>query len=174
MATRPSILLNLAAVLSLAVLPWMSGGCASSDTGTSLEEEISTTPQLSEENKDMARGFLSAVEIHGQPLVTVQETLESVFIGAGLALLKRSSEEVTFERPATRRERGAYGSWFGEDARVRLRVEIFQQPERVIFLRCRSHIARDAGTNAEDQQTLGRRHVRNYEGLLDEVSARLN
>ncbi|MGE3310319.1 MAG: hypothetical protein AB7O66_10150 [Limisphaerales bacterium] len=175
MSASSSILRLLAAAFAIALLSGIAAGCKSAKpTTSSLEDEISTTPKLSEENQAMARGFLSAVEIHGQPLVTVQETLESVFIGAGLALLKRDSDEVTFERPATRKERGAYGTWFGGDARVRMRVEIFQQSRGVIFLRCRGHIARDAGTNAEDQQPLARRHVRDYEGLLDEVSARLN
>lgn len=129
---------------------------------------------MSEDNRALARGCLAATEIHGQPLVTVQETLESVFTAAGLAMYKRNADELGFERPATRRERGAYGSWYGTDVRVRLRVEIQRQGGGVHFLRCRSFVVRDAGTQAEDQQSLARRHVRNYEHLLDEVAARLN
>jgi hypothetical protein len=164
----------LAAATLLAVAAWMAVGCASSKSTDSLEAETSLSPKLSEENQALARGFLSAVEIHGQSLVTVQETIESVFTSAGLALSKRTAEQIAFERPATKRERGAYGTWFGEDVRVRMRVEIMQQTGGVFFLRCRSYIARDAGTTAEDEQVLARRHVRGYEGLLDEVSARLN
>ncbi len=174
MLTSLSAVRVIATALSLAVLAWASTGCASSSTAKALEEETSKSPKLSETNKALAKGYLSAVEIHGQSLVTIQETVESVFTSAGLALSKRNAEELMFERPATKGERGAYGTWFGQDVRVRLRVEIHQQTGGVFFLRCRSLIARDAGTTAEDQQTLARRHVRNYEGLLDEVSARLN
>lgn len=165
---------TLATAALLAVGAWMAVGCASSKSADTLEAETSLSPKLSNENEELARGFLSAVEIHGQKLVTIQETIESVFTSAGLALSKRSAEQIAFERPATKRERGAYGTWFGEDVRVRMRVEIMQQTGGVFFLRCRSYIARDAGTTAEDEQVLARRHVRNYEGLLDEVSARLN
>lgn len=161
-----------ALALLLAGAAWASVGCAG--RGPSLEEEMALSSKLSEENQSLARGCLAAVEIRRQPLVTVQETIESVFTSAGLAVFKRTAEEIGFERPATKRERGAYGSWFGEDVRVRLRVAIQQQTGGIHFLRCRSFIAREAGTNAEDQQPLARRHVRNYEGLLDEVSARLN
>jgi|GEM_PF-3154742 len=163
-----------ATAVFLAAAAWAATGCASWSASSSLEEETSLSPKLSQENKALARGYLCAVEIHGQRLVTIQETIESVFTSAGLALSKRTAEEIAFERPATKRERGAYGTWFGEDVRVRLRVEILQQTGGIFFLRCRSYIARDAGTNAEDQQVLARRHVKSYEGLLNEVSARLN
>ncbi len=163
--------LGAAVGLTVAVLPTV--GCAWSGSSAGKEAE-DARPPLSEENQALARGFLAATEIRGQNLITVQETVESVFTSAGLAVIKRTAEEVAFERPATRRERGAYGTWFGEDVRVRLRVEIIQQGGGVFFLRCGSRMARDAGSNAEDEQDLARRHVRNYEGLLDEVSARLN
>jgi hypothetical protein len=164
----------LAAAFLFAVGAWVTAGCASSKSTDSLEAETSLSPELSDENQELARGYLAAVEIHGQKLVTLQETIESVFTSAGLALSKRTADQIAFERPATKRERGAYGTWFGEDVRVRMRVDIMQQTGGVFFLRCRSYIARDAGTTAEDEQVLARRHVRNYEGLLDEVSARLN
>lgn len=172
---RSWISLLLAAVL-LGAFASGSVGCASSGKPKSLADEFEAeaNPPLSDTNKELARGCLSAVEIHGQRLVTVQETVESVFTAAGLAVFKRNAEEIGFERLATRGERGGYGTWFGEDVRVRLRVEIQQQSGGVYFLRCRSFIARDAGSNAEDQQPLARRHVKKYEPLLDEVAARLN
>lgn len=152
----------------------LSGGCASSKPKSAEEQSKTGKQALSAENRELARGCLSAVEIRGHSLVTVQETTESVFTGSGLAVVQRNQDAIVFERPATRKEKGAYGTWFGEDVRVRLRVEFQNQSGGVFFLRCRSFIARDAGTHAEDQQALARRHVRNYEGLLDEVSSRLN
>jgi len=98
----------------------------------------------------------------------------AVFTAAGLAVHRRSPDEMVFERPATRGERGAYGTWFGEDVRVRLRVDFQLQNHGVYLLRCRCFIARDAGTHAEDEQSLARRRVRKYAGLLDQVSKRLN
>lgn len=147
-------------------------GCASRPNDRGVEDDPNLA--LSEENQSLARGCLSAVEIRGQSLVTVQETIESVFTGAGLGMTRRTEGELVFERPATRKELGAYGTWFGEEVRVRLRVTIQPQSGGIQFLRCRSYIARDSGTSAEDEQPLARRHVRKYEPLLAEVSARLN
>lgn len=168
-----SALLRLGAAGCIAVAVMLSAGCAGTGKPAGEDPGPAAAP-LSEENRSLAKGCLAAGEIHGQPLVTVRETIESVFTSAGLALSSSAEDSLTFERPATRRERGAYGTWFGEDARVRLRVEIQQQSGGVHFLRCRSYICREAGTTAEDEQSLARRHVRGYEGLLDEVSARLN
>jgi len=160
----------MAAPSTVAIL-MLGVGCASRSGG---DEEGYPSPPLTEENQELARGCLSAVEIRGQSLVTVQETVESVFTSAGLGVTRRTEGEIIFERPATKRERGAYGTWFGEEVRVRLRVTIEPQAGGVHFLRCRSFIARDSGTSAEDEQSLARRHVRNYESLLPEVSSRLN
>jgi len=167
---------SIVSLVAMALVAWAAIGCG----GTSRTRSAASgageegSGGLSEDNRALARGCLAATEIHGQPLVTVQETVESVFTAAGLAMYKRNADEIGFERPATRRERGAYGSWYGTDIRVRLRVEIQRQGGGVHFLRCRSFIVRDAGTQAEDQQSLARRHVRNYEHLLDEVATRLN
>ena len=106
---RSWISLLLAAVL-LGAFASGSVGCASSGKPKSLADEFEAeaNPPLSDTNKELARGCLSAVEIHGQRLVTVQETVESVFTAAGLAVFKRNAEEIGFERLATRGERGKF------------------------------------------------------------------
>ena len=162
-------------LVGLVALVGLAAGCASS--GNKVPDEPSAVdepPPLSEGNKDLARGALSAVEIHGQKLVTVQETVESVFTAAGLTLGKRAPDQMVFERPASRQQTAAYGSWFGGQAKVRLKVDFMPQGNGVMFLRCRSFIAREAGTMSEDEQPLARRHVKEYEPLLSEVANRLN
>ena len=162
------------AVLVLIAVCGLLGGAGCATRPSDRDGEADPSLALSEENQYLARGCLSAVEIRGQSLVTVQETVESVFTGAGLGMTRRTEGELIFERPATRKELGAYGTWFVEEVRVRLRVTIEPQAGGVHFLRCRSYIARDSGTSAEDEQPLARRHVRKYESLLAEVSSRLN
>jgi len=166
----------LTAMVHLAAACLLAGGCAAAPRQPSVAAELEAADpgRLSEANQSLARGCLSAVEIHGHRLITIQETVESVFTAAGLAVHRRSTDEMVFERPATRGERGAYGTWFGEDVRVRLRVDFQLQNHGVYLLRCRCFIARDAGTHAEDEQSLARRRVRKYAGLLDQVSKRLN
>lgn len=144
-------------------------GCTSSP-GTSSRDEF----PLSESNRELARRSLAAVEIRGQPLITVAETVESVFTQNGFMLLGRTAELLTFERPATRAQSAAYGSWSGGDVRVRLKVEVYPQGTRVYLLCCRAYIAREAGSASEDEQPLARRKVREYEDFLFEVARRLN
>jgi hypothetical protein len=148
--------------------------CSSSSDPSAVKDEPPPPAELSEDNQRLARGCLAAVEIRGQNRVTIQETVESVFTGAGLSLMRRTQDEIVFERHATRSETAAYGSWFDGEARTRLKVEFMSQNGGVFFLRCRSYIAREAGTPAEDEQPLARRRVRDYEGLLYEVANRLN
>ncbi len=129
---------------------------------------------VSETNRDLARGALSAVEIRGQDRVTVMDTVESVFTEAGLKLATKAPDTLVFERPATGGELFAYGTWSGGAVVIRLKVECLQQGNSVYLLRCFSHVARDAGTMAEDEQRLDRNQVRKYRHLLREVGLRLN
>lgn len=159
----------MASLSLLLGLAWFAGCAAGPDP-----DETSGGPPLSKTNRDHARGSLASVVIEGHPLVTVSETVESVFTGAGLTLAGKTADLLTFERAATRGEVAAYGSWSGEKSRVRLKVQIIQEGTTRYFLCCRSYIARAAGAVDEDEQSLARRHVREYEGLLNEVSTRLN
>lgn len=150
----------------------MSSGCA---TGQAPESAAAPAdPPLSEGNRRLAVGTLSAVEIRGQPMVTVRETVESVHTEAGFTLAKKDREQMVFERAGNRQDRVVYGSWFREDVKIRLIVEFTQQGGGVIFLTCRSYVVRDPGTYAEDQQKLARRRVRQFTHLLTEVANRLN
>lgn len=170
---------RLAAVLLtlLAAAAWF--GCASGDSskGSSADSDdrggLERAP-LSPENQKLARGCLSAVLVSGHPRVTLVETIESVFTGAGFTLAGKAGDGLIFERPAPRNLRVAYGSWSGDQAVVRLRVDIYQEGTLQFFVRSRSYVARAAGTGVEDEQSLARRHVREYEGLLHEVATRLD
>jgi len=159
----------------LMVLLGLAGawGCASRAPdpaeGVPLE-----APPLSDENRRFTRGALSAVEVHGASFAAVYETVESVFTDAGLTVAGRERDRLVFERPADRRERGAYGNWSGGEVKIRLRTELYQQGNGVILVLCRSFVVREAGTYSEDEQPLARRHVEEYKGLLDEVAGRLN
>lgn len=129
---------------------------------------------VSESNRELVRGALSAVEIRGHPLATVKETVESVFTAEGFTVQNRKPDQITFERPATRGQVAAYGDWQGMEVRMRLRVTFLEQTSARILLVCRSLVVREAGTMAEDEQPLGRSRVRAYAPLLHEVAARLN
>lgn len=131
-------------------------------------------PALTDSNRELVRGSLAAVEIHGHPVSTVMETVESVFTEAGFRVASTKSDQITFERIADRSTKAAYGNWQGEDVRIRLRVDLLEQSTGRVLAICRSHVAREAGTMAEDEQTLGRRRVRRYAPLLHEVASRLN
>jgi hypothetical protein len=148
------------------------GGCA----GTSREPDLSGTepPPLSEDNRYLSRGTLEAVEIRGHPRATVMETVESVATAAGLARVRSDAKKVTFERPATRSEQAAYGNWMGEDVRFRLCVECVLQGTDRFLVQSRCYVVREAGSYAEDEQSLARRKARGYEHLLAEVWRRLN
>ena len=112
--------------------------------------------------------------VTGQSRITVTETIESVFTAAGLQLASRNDDLLVFERAATRKEAAAYGSWSESDSRIRLKVQILQEGTEQFFLCCRSSVARAAGTGVEDEQSLARRKLRNYEPLLYELATRLN
>lgn len=129
---------------------------------------------LSPANRLQAEGALAAVEIHGQTLDTVRETVESVFTEAGLVLVQRSPTHLVFDRLSSMGERAAYGDWFEGDTRVRFHVDLVRQDQQQIFVKCRSVIARDANSFAPDEQPLSRRRVRKYEPLLRDVAQRLN
>jgi len=158
-------------ILALAAV----AGCASNSSSKSTEADAPLErPELTDGEKQFAHGSLSAVVITGQPRITVKETVESVFTGAGLTVGKGTDDLWVFERRATRTESAAYGSWSGDEAKVRLKVQIVQEGTDKYLLCCRSFIARAAGTGVEDEQSLARRKVKQYEGLLYEVAARLN
>lgn len=154
------------------VCAFLVAGCATSSSPPGLAPL--TAPPVSEINRDLAKGALAAVEIHGQPPLTVRETVESVFTDAGLSLSQRRPDQLVFERPASRSERSAYGNWQGDDLRVRLRVEFIDLGPTFTFVRCHSFLVRDPNSAYQDEQPLSRRRVRQYEGLLIEVSHRLN
>ncbi|MBL9139323.1 MAG: hypothetical protein JNK85_25870 [Verrucomicrobiales bacterium] len=135
---------------------------------------VPADPPLSDANRRLAVGTLSAVEIRGQPMATVRETVESVHTEAGFSVAKKERDQLVFERAGTRQDRVVYGNWFREDVKIRFVVEFSQQGSQVIFVSCRSYIVRDAGTYAEDQQKLARRRVRQFAHLLTEVANRLN
>ncbi|MCC7376628.1 MAG: hypothetical protein IT581_18360 [Verrucomicrobiales bacterium] len=157
--------------LAVAVLVWLTG-CATGHAPESAAQP--SDPPLSAANRRAAYGTLSAVEIHGQSIVTVKETVESVHTEAGFTLAKKERERLVFERMGTRQDRVIYGNWFREDVKIRLVVEFDQQGSGVIFVHCRSFMVRDADTYAEDVQKLARRRVRQYAHLLTEVANRLN
>jgi len=162
---------SLSCLIGTAAIVLVLAGCA-----TPRDESLdsSAAPALSETNRDNARGSLASVKVVGHSRLTVSETVQSVFTGAGLTLAGKSDDLLTFERPATRGERAAYGSWQGDKSKVRLKVQIIQEGSKEFFLCCRSYIARSAGAVDEDEQSLARRKVRQYEGLLREVATRLN
>lgn len=152
-------------------LVWLTG-CSTGDAPENAAQP--SDPPLSEANRRAAFGALSAVEIHGQSMVTVKETVESVHTEAGFTLGKKERERLVFERMGNREDRVIYGNWFREDVKIRLVVEFNQQGNGVIFVLCRSYMVRDAGSYAEDEQRLARRRVRQYAHLLTEVANRLN
>lgn len=153
----------------------LAGAGCSSQPRARPDGSIPEKPvQVSEKNRDFARGALSAVEIRGHPRGTVSEVVESVFTEAGLTVASRSADLLVFEKAGTRGDRARYGGWFGEEVHLRLKVEIFSEGSDVFLLRCRSYVVREPGTYAEDEQSLARRQVREYEQLLNEVAARLN
>ncbi len=157
--------------LALAGILWITG-CATGHAPESAAQPAD--PPLSKANRRASYGTLSAVEIHGQSMVTVKETVESVHTEAGFTLARKERERLVFERMGTREDRVIYGNWFREDVKIRLVVEFDQQGSRIIFVHCRSYMVRDAGTFAEDQQKLSRRRVRQFSHLLTEVANRLN
>lgn len=160
---------------------WLVAGCAgtggSSDTagaGSTADKEVPPVPGLvlSEESRDLAKGTLSAVEITGHGRATIEETVNSVFLEAGFEV--SPAGKLVFERPGSRADRAAYGTWFEQDVRIRMRVEILNLGRGQHLVMCRSYIVRGSGGSTEDEQKLARRRVREYEGLLTEVASRLN
>ncbi|MBX3746605.1 MAG: hypothetical protein KF833_14950 [Verrucomicrobiae bacterium] len=147
-------------------------GCTPSSSSPGLPPL--TAPPVSDVNLDLAKGALAAIEIRNQSPAAVRQTVESVFTDAGLALSLRRPDQLVFERPASRAERRAYGNWQGDDLRVRLRVEFIELGPSLTFVRCLSFLVRDPDSAYQDEQSLARRRVRQYEGLLTEVSLRLN
>lgn len=160
-----------AASLALVALLAAPTGCSSAPHAKSRSTPAAV---LSPANREIARGSVAAVEIRNQKPDTIRETLESVYTGAGFRVGSRKPEALCFDRPATRYQVAAYGSWFGMEVWTRLKVEIIPQSSGQFLLVCRSYVVREAGTISEDQQPLARRHVREYEPLLDEVASRLN
>lgn len=158
-------------LLGAPLVSLLVAGCAH-DPGTAADRG-EPGAMLSPANRLQADGALSAVEIHGQSLETVRETVESVFTEAGLILVQRSTTHLVFDRLSSAGERAAYGDWFEGDTRVRFHVDLVQQQQQ-IFVKCRSVIARDANSFAPDEQPLSRRRVRKYEPLLRDVAQRLN
>lgn len=146
-------------------------GCRSPEPASAPETGDAT---VSKANQHLARGSLEAVEIRSQDRETIRETVESVFTSAGLTVAARTLEEVVFERPASRRERAAYGTWHGDEVRVRLRVELVELGFESYLVRSHSFIIRDAGGFSQDEQPLSRARVRDYSHLLNEVATRLN
>lgn len=156
----------LRAGIRLTLLVLLATACA----GPKADPRTSVSVQ----NQDLVRGALAAVEIQGQSLATVMDTTESVFTEGGFTVASRKPDQRTFERPAGRSEVAAYGNWQGMEVRIRLRVDYYEQSSGRILAICRSFVAREAGTMAEDEQPLRRRRVREYEPLLHEVANRLN
>lgn len=159
------LLARLAAGLLLGSL----GACSSSPRASS-----DARAAVSEKNRELTRGALTAVEIHGQPLETVMETTEGVFTDAGFSVSSRRPGELAFDRAATAGQVAAYGNWQGMEVRIRLRVRFLEYSSGHVLAVCRSYVAREAGTPSEDEQPLGRARVRRYEALLHEVANRLN
>lgn len=167
--------------LLTALVVWLVAGCAGpggssnvSDAGATADDETPPVPGLvlSEESRELARGALSAVEITGHGLATIEETVNSVFVAAGFEV--SPAGKLVFERPGSRADRVAYGTWFEQDVRIRMRVEILNQGRGRHLVLCRSFVVRGSGGSTEDEQKLARRRVREYEGLLTEVASRLN
>ena len=168
-------ILRLLFVSMLAVAAGGLQGCTHTATSAADTELAPLAPDpVSEANSDLARGSLAAVEIRGQPSITVRETVESVFTSAGLTVSRRDAEQLVFERPASKAERRAYGNWQGEEVRIRLRVDVMEQGPSLCFVRSRGFLVRDPSSSSEDEQPLARRRLRQYEHLLDEVAVRLN
>ncbi len=159
-------------VVFLALVSWTVSGCSSGKS--ERDADLIPKPVLSESNQRIARGCLSAVEIHGQKEVTVRETVESVFTEAGFKVGVRKPEFIAFDRVANRSLVVAYGNWNGMEVRARLKVEIIPQSDGQYLLVCRSFVVREAGSMSEDEQPLARRRLREYEHLLYEVGNRLN
>ncbi len=149
-------------------------GCASKSPKPEPTLAEQDWAELSKGNQALASGTLATVGVQGETLGTVRETVESVFTAAGFAVAAGLPELMVFERPATRRQIATYGSWGGVEVRTRLKVEITPQSGDFYLLRCRSYIVREPGSPSEDEQSLARRHVREYEGLLHEVASRLH
>jgi len=150
------------------------GSSNASGGGAIADEEVPPVPGLvlSKESQDLARGTLSAVEITGHGRATIEETVNSVFVAAGFEV--SPAGKLVFERPGSRADRAAYGTWFEQDVRIRMRVEILNQGRGRHLVLCRSYVVRGSGGSTEDEQKLARRRVREYEGLLTEVASRLN
>lgn len=152
----------------------LAGGCAGQGAAQSTEQDGFPKPELSQSNELFAKGSLAAVEIRGQKDVTVRETLESVYTGAGFKVAGRKGGFVSFDIPPSRKVLAAYGNWNGMEVRVRMKVEVIPQNGGVFLLVCHSFVVREPGSMSEDEQPLARRHVRDYEKLLYEVGNRLN
>ena len=129
---------------------------------------------ISIQDRDNARGSLSAVKIAGHPRQTVRDTVDSVFTEAGFRRGKSSGDQLVFERPASRGQRAAYGNWMGDEVIVRLKVDLVLQGRDLYFVTCRCFVVREGGSMAEDEQALARRRMREFQPLLEEVSKRLN
>lgn len=145
--------------------------CTSTDEvgDASVSRETITT-----QDREHARGSLSAVKISGHGRQTVRDTVDSVFTEAGFRRGKSAGDQLVFERPATRGQRAAYGNWMGDDVIVRVKVDVVLQGRELYFVTCRCFVVREGGSMAEDEQALARRRMREFQPLLEEVSKRLN
>ncbi|HWW01951.1 MAG TPA: hypothetical protein VNZ64_19785 [Candidatus Acidoferrum sp.] len=116
----------------------------------------------------------AAVQIHGRPLVDIQETTTAVFREEGYARAAVTQQEMVFERPGTRRDALKWGGWAGHGVTMRVKVRLSGMLDGSHLLQADAY----AVQNSDDPffQTDSRNILLNrrpYQKLLDEVARRL-
>ena len=115
---------------------------------------------------------LATVNIPGNTPGQVRAAAIEVFKQQGYQLAGTTAKQTTFEKPGSRWDNLAYGSWLDDTTWVRVKVEFLQTADPGCRVEARAFWLRDRGGPTEEELPVGNLNRKPYQKLLDEIAAR--
>ena len=122
-----------------------------------------------------ASGTFAAVRIQGHTSEQIRAATVVVFQQDGYTAVDVHRAEMVFEKPGSRWDRIAHGSWIDEaPVAVRVRVSVVPVSDGAFDLRCQAFRVRHTGEAVfEEQVPLKADQNKEFQDLLDKVPGRL-
>jgi len=114
------------------------------------------------------------VQIHGRPLVEIQETTTAVFREESYGLAAVTPQQMVFQRAGSRRDALKWGGWSGQGVTMVVKVEVVELPGSDYRLQADAYAMQNSNDpffQTENRNILLSRKP--YQKLLEEVARRL-